>query len=236
MPDPPTPNPPAKNRRRLIQMRLWRKSWSLWEEWVVAMAIAELVGIGMIAIARIAIHPVDRVGMIASLHIVGLLQGIVLGLAQWLVLRHYIQHVGKWVLVTAIAALIAWLIGIQAIVIMAFSTSLNIDLTAGMRTTVLLREAFLLGAWVGGVMGFAQWLVLKAHIRRAVLWIMVNALAWALGLSVAFIGARLIQSHPFNLKTALMGAITGLTMGAVVGAITGIALIWLVKLPLSRRN
>ena len=137
---------------------------------------------------------------------------------------------------TAIASSIAWFIAIKASTIIAFFLVLDHSGTVEARTKVLTESVFLLGAWVGGVLGLAQWLVLRKHIRRAGWWVFANALAWALGLLVAFVGTTLMKFDRFDLATALAGAATGLTVGAVVGGITGIALLWLLKPRLSRRD
>lgn len=213
-----------------------KKSWTLWEWWVGVMAIAELIGLGIVLIAGAIINWLGMESSVAVFHLVGLLEGIVLGMAQWLVLHRYVKHIKAWVVVTAIAAMLAWLIGLQISALMVFSITLDTTLTAVMKAQTLLKGVFLLGAWVGGVLGFAQWLVLKSHIRRAVLWIVANALAWALGLVVAFMMVGMMHSNHFSLETALAGTATGLTMGAVVGAITGVALIWLLKPRLLRRD
>lgn len=130
----------------------------------------------------------------------------------------------------------AWLIGLQISALMVFSTTFDITLTAAMKSQTLLKGVFLLGAWVRGVLGFAQRLVLKSHIHRAGWWIIANALAWALGLVVAFRMVGMMHSNRFSLETALAGTATGLAIGAVVGAITGVALIWLLKPRLLRRD
>ncbi len=222
--------PIEQDRPRSSRALSLSRSWTLWESWVVVMALAQVVGLGIVAIAGTFINSLGTIGTVTVLHLVGLLQGIVLGVAQWLVLRRYIRHSGQWIAVTAIAAMIAWLIGIKASAVMVLVTSLDTTLTAEMKTATLLKDVFLLGAWVGGVLGIAQWFVLKHRIRQALWWVLANALAWAVGLGVAFMGAGMMRTGDFsNLKTALAGAATGLSMGAVVGAITGIALVWLLK-------
>lgn len=213
-----------------------KKNLTLWESWVAVMAIAQLVNLGIVLIATSLIKLSDTAGTVTVLHVTGLLTGIVLGIAQWLVLRRYIRHVGKWIAVTAIAMMIAWLIGIKVSTLIAFIVTLDVTLTAGTQMTVLLTGIFLLGAWIGTVLGLTQWLVLKHHIRLAVWWVFANALAWALGLVVAFMIASKFHFYPLTLETALAGCATGLATGAVVGAITGVALVWILKPTLSRRS
>jgi hypothetical protein len=38
-----------------------------------------------------------------------------------------------------------------------------------------------MGMVLGSIFGFAQWLVLRRHVRRARLWMHANALAWLSG-------------------------------------------------------
>ncbi|NJO72621.1 MAG: hypothetical protein HC833_01890 [Leptolyngbyaceae cyanobacterium RM1_406_9] len=228
---------PIKNQfYRSMRSLSLKKSWTLWEGWVAVMAIAELIGLGIVVIAATLIHSLGTESSVTVLHLVGLLEGIILGVAQWLVLHRYIKRINAWVIVTAIAVMIVWLIGIKISALMVFSITLDTTLTPAMQAKALLKGVALLGAWVGGVLGFAQWFVLKSHIHRAAMWIVANALAWALGLAVAFTMVNRIHSARFNLETALAGIATGLTTGAVVGAITGITLIWLLRPRLLRRD
>jgi NhaP-type Na+/H+ or K+/H+ antiporter len=63
-----------------------------------------------------------------------------------------------------------------------------------------------------------------------------NALAWALGLLVAFMGEGIQKTDGFTVQTALIEAATGAAMGAVIGGITGIVLVWLIKPRLQQHN
>lgn len=220
---------PIEPHHHVTQIGSLRKRRALWEWWVVAMAISQVVGLGLVVGISAFVQASGTVEMVFLLHLMGLLEGVVLGVAQWLVLRRYIRHLGQWIAITAIAALFAWLVGLKASSLLLFFVGLHQTLTAEMQTQAMLKGIFLLGAWVGGFLGFAQWLVLKHHIRRAVWWVFANAFAWALGLVIAFLGTGLIHGAPLNLETALVGTATGLTMGAVVGAITGGALVGLLK-------
>jgi hypothetical protein len=179
----------------------------------------------MVAVVSAA---VSAVGGNAPMHgvllIVGVLEGAILGFAQWLVLRRYIDNADWWILATSAGALIAWVMGLTVSVVMALAYVSTGD---GVKTALMLRGVGLLGAGVGVVMGFSQWLVLKVHIRKAAWWIFANALAWSLGLTVAFIGAGMISYPSLSLEAAIAGVATGVVMGAIIGGITGIALVWL---------
>jgi hypothetical protein len=209
-------------------------SWTLWEWWVLATATGGLIGMGIVAVASAIASQFGTVSTVSLLHVVGALEGITLGLTQWLVLRRYIKHMGWWIIATGIGAMIAWLIGLKVIVVLTlifFS-----DLTAQPMLSTLLEAAFFLGIWVGAVLGCAQWFVLRSHVRRAMIWVFANALAWGFGLLIALTGATLIKPGEVKLETALIGIATGGVTGFVIGAITGIALVWLLKPRLLRHH
>ena len=74
-------------------------------------------------------------------------------------LRHYVKHIGWWIVATGIAAIFAWLIGLKAVVVLVL-----ISFNGAMTETTplaLIKAVFLLGAWVGAVLGLAQWFVLR---------------------------------------------------------------------------
>jgi hypothetical protein len=157
-----------------------------------------------------------------------------LGFTQWLVLRRYIKHMGWWVVATGIGAIIAWLVGLQVIVML---TLIFFDGVVTEPTSfALLKAVFFLGAWVGAVLGLAQWFVLRTHVRKGITWVAANALAWGVALPIALMGATLAQPGEFTVQTALIGVATGATAGVVVGAITGMTLVWLLKPRLLRHH
>lgn len=204
--------------------------WSdfkLWEQWVLATAVSGVLGFGIVAIASVLVQQLSTVSIVGILHIVGLLQGTVLGIAQWFVLRHRIQHPGRWIGVTIAGALVAWMTGVKAGILLAIISSLGIDAT---RYLLLLRGVVIIGAWVGSVVGLAQWFILRTRLRRAAWWIPANALAWAIGILVSFLGVGMIApAQEWSLRRVLTEAATGMLSGAVIGALTGIVLIWLLK-------
>jgi hypothetical protein len=198
-------------------------SWGLWERWVLATSIAEIIGLAIVGVVSVI---VSHVGYIqGTLTLLGTLEGIVLGFAQWLVLRRYIRHSTRWIFATVIGALFAWFTGLTISIVMALAYAGASD---GATKVAFIKGVVLLGAALGAVMGFCQWLVLKSQIRFSVWWIFANAVAWALGLLIAYIGAGMVQSI-FSPQTALVTIATGATMGAVIGGITGIALVCLLK-------
>jgi len=203
-------------------------SWMLWEWWVFATVIGIFIGIAVVAgISAIAGQAGATNNMTMFLHIAGVLAGASLGFSQWLVLRRYIKHIRWWIVATAIGAIVAWLIGLKVVVVLIL-----IFLDGGTVEVLsprLLAAILLLGAWIGAVLGLAQWFVLRPHVRKALLWVFANALAWSVGFLLMFAGAKITGPGTFTLKAALVGIATGVTTGVVIGAITGIGLVWLLK-------
>jgi hypothetical protein len=156
----------------------------------------------------------------------GVLEGLVLGVAQWSVIHRYIKHAGWWILLTIAGALVAWLLGLRMSVLLALTVATQPDHQA---STFLLTGIGLLGAWVGLILGLMQALVLQLATARAIVWVLANACAWAVGLMIAFIGTGQIAANGWNLETILTGATTGSVMGGAIGAITGAVLVWLLR-------
>ncbi|MBI4785304.1 MAG: hypothetical protein HY785_28950 [Oscillatoriophycideae cyanobacterium NC_groundwater_1537_Pr4_S-0.65um_50_18] len=222
------------NRTRFTHPLLRRDSWTLWEWWVLATIAGEIIGIGIIAATSAIASHLTAINTVTLLHIVGALEGTVLGLMQWLVLRRYVKHAGWWVLATMIGAIAAWLMSLQVTIVLILIFSNNVSFVT--TSAALLKAVFWLGAWVGAVLGFAQWLVLRTHVRYGALWIVANAFAWGVGLLVAWAGAMLVTPGEFRFETALVGITVGATIGVVVGSITGIVLVGLLKPRLLRHR
>lgn len=88
----------------------------------------------MTAVTSAIASQLTTVNTVVLLHIVGALEGTALGLTQWLVLRHYIKHMGWWILSTVIGAIAAWLISLQVtvILILIFSNSAFVTTSAAL--------------------------------------------------------------------------------------------------------
>ncbi|MEB3336336.1 MAG: hypothetical protein VKJ46_02670, partial [Leptolyngbyaceae bacterium] len=96
-----------------------RQRWVVWRSWVLATTLGEFVGLELISAASALINRIGSLSLIPALLGVGTLEGAVLGLAQWLVLRRYIKPVGGWVLATTGGAILAWLVGVRFSILIA---------------------------------------------------------------------------------------------------------------------
>jgi hypothetical protein len=89
--------------------------------------------------------------------------------------------------------------------------------------------AFAMGLVLGLVLALPQWLVLRRHTGRAGWWIPANALAWALGMVVVFLGAGSVPDTVTSFRQLLIIPLSLAAAGAVVGAVHGTALVWLLR-------
>lgn len=73
---------------------------------------------------------------------------------------------------------------------------------------------------MGAVLGAAQALVLRPHVRHPGRWVCANAVGWAPAMSVIVLGTR--PDTDWSVPAVVgAGAVTGLTAGAVRGLVTG---------------
>lgn len=144
--------------------------WGLWFQWVLATTLGWAIGL-------------ITVGEIGS--------GVVVGLAQWLVLRSLLSRAGWWVLASALGWAIGWSVLAAAGMLAPYQTGL---ITLAVTGTVL-----------GAALGIAQWLVLQPHVYRAGWWVLANMAGWTIGLTglLDFTGI---------LAGSLVGAVTGFVL------------------------
>ncbi len=143
--------------------------------------------------------------------------GLVVGAAQWLVLRRYMQHAGWWV----VASAFGWFLGI------------NVDImTGGVLAPIVELLSSVGGLWkvfwlnvvsdlvIFAVLGVAQWLVLHRHTQHAGWWVLANVIGGAVN------GA--VGSTVCAAACQVGGAALSSSAGwAGNGAVTGIILVWL---------
>ena len=209
--------------------------------WIVANAVSEAVGLGTTFAIGFTLAPIiERLSGVAStllavlLAVVlgTLLEGVVVGAAQESVLRPFLSRLrrGSWVVATAVGAALAWALGMIPSTVMAltFSGSAPGAVTEPPMAVKIVLAAGL-GLIAGPVLGMAQWTVLRRYVDRAGRWLWANALAWAVGMPLIFLGMDVVpwNGHPWALMVVVY-AVCG-TTGVAVGAIHGRVLIQLLS-------
>lgn len=195
----------------------------LWVRWVFAMTIGELVGFAVPMIVGIAawMLGMSDFAIAAIVTLAGAGEGAAIGFAQWLVLRDVLPiNRRDWVLATALAAVVAYAIGMLPS---------NLGDLSRFNTIILISVGGALGVVFLASIGFAQWLVLRSTLPNAYWWILANVVAWPLGVAVPLIGMALVPDGAAPVVWIVTGITCGVLMGVVVGSITGLVLVWLLR-------
>jgi hypothetical protein len=179
--------------------------------WIAAVTLGEFAGFCAPALTG------ALTASVPAMLIAGAVEGALLGGSQAIVLRRAVAGLRpwRWIVATAVAAMIAYLLGLTP------------STVAGPLPPLLVI--------VGGValvssIGVAQWLVLRRFVDRAVAWIPITALAWTAGLGVFLAFATpLWQPGQSTPMIAAIGMAGGLLMAATTAAITGEGLRRLLK-------
>ena len=211
----------------------------LWIRWVSANSLAETVGLGAaFGIGAILFPYLNAPGVLVAFLTVAvavlagtLIEGTVVGTAQWLVLRGPLPSMKwwAWVLATAAGAFIAWTLGMLPTTLMSAGSETGGSAPSEPSKAMVYGLAALMGLAAGTILGTPQWLVLRRYVRRAALWIGANALAWVPGMVLAFVAADFIFSAGSGVSTVVLAIVTLAAIGGIVGAIHGLVLIWLVQ-------
>lgn len=212
----------------------------LWVRWVIANSLAETVGLGSAFGIGVLLFPyLGAPGLLVALVtatvaiLAGtLIEGTVVGTAQWLVLRRSLPDMRwlSWALATAVGAFVAWTSGMLPNTLLSAGAGAGDSAPAETSASVVYALAAVLGLVAGAILGTPQWFVLRRHVPRAALWILANALAWVPGMVMAFVVADFLFATRFGVATVLLAVATLAAIGAVVGTVHGLALVWLLRL------
>ncbi|HZS07917.1 MAG TPA: hypothetical protein VFD58_23995 [Blastocatellia bacterium] len=218
-----------------------RAGWDLrlWLRWVPANAIGEAGGLGLVALVAVMLaRTAERTTgpsaalLIASVTILaGAFEGVIVGVAQWLVLRRPLPELSRraWVLATTGGALAAWALGMIPSTVISLQADAAATSPPEISDLLKYSLAAIMGVALGPILGIPQWLVLRRHLQRAGWWVLANAVAWAVGMPLVFVGAGSAPAGASGVEIAAIILATLACAGAVVGAIHGLALIWLLQ-------
>jgi hypothetical protein len=193
---------------------------SLWWTWFGTVTAAEVVGFAVpLAVGAFTADAGPAVAVPALLG-AGAIEGAVLGAGQATVLVRVLPRFPAvaWVVATAAGAVSCYALGLLP--------SLAAGAWASWPPTLVAVLGVLLGVALLGVMGTAQWWVLRHHVARAWRWIAATAVAWLAGLG-AFLGLAMPFWQPAQPTELVLviGLAAAVVMAAVVAAVTGVALV-----------
>jgi hypothetical protein len=188
--------------------------------WIVALTLGELVGFAIPSAAGAISLALDVPELALPLLLIpaGAGEGAALGFAEWVVLRRAFPGIAArtWTGLTAAVAALAWALAlIPSTVSDAFDPSVWVLIAIWIPAS----PSFLLA--IGG----AQWIELRHHAAGAKRWIVINAIAWPVGVLMPIIALSLVPNDAPAVAWAVAGIAGGVAMGATVGAITGRTLV-----------
>lgn len=185
-----------------------RNEFGMWLGWTLATAVGLIVGYLPMALF------VNQVELGIARVIVPLFAGLLIGLAQWLVLRQYLTDCRDWMFNLTASWVAGYSIGL--LVVDLFSATFP-----GLIISYIL---------FGLIVALFQWPILRREIPQIFPWILANIIGWTLGalISQVVIGLLYMNQPGGTLATTLLNStITGL----IAGAITGLALVFIVRRP-----
>ena len=190
------------------EAKVERNEFGLWLGWTCATALGMLLG--YLPIAAV----IGDLDLGIARVIVPILAGLLMGLAQWLVLRDYVTQSRDWILYHAGGWVVGYSLGlfvVQALSKIPFGALFG----------------FLL---FGAIIAIFQWPILRREIPHILPWVLANMIGWMLGALVSqLVAGALFSRTPATLivSTIVTVGITGL----IAGGITAVALIWIVRKP-----
>jgi hypothetical protein len=182
--------------------------FGMWLEWTLATALGMLLGF------LPSIVLVNLLDLAFARIIVPLWAGFLIGLAQWVVLRKYLNDSSDWVL----AAGASWAVGF----------ALGLMIMSGLTSTGL--DGFFGYILFGIIVAVVQWPILRREIPNVWMWILANVIGWTAGFYASQFALDLLFNEPAIDPLASTSVLSGVS-GLVAGAITGVALIWIVRKP-----
>lgn len=211
----------------------------LYLRWIAANSLAELLGLGATFALDILLFTrlpepnrlLPALGLILLTTATGAVEGTVVGLLQWSVLRTPFPHVTRraWLLATLAGALVAWFLGSLPSTLIGLGGDSSGATAQEPETWLMMLLAAGMGLFLGLILALPQWLVLRRRAGRAWAWLPANAAAWALGMPVIFAAVDLAYRAGTVLGAVGIMAVALALTGAIVGAVHGVALLWLVR-------
>jgi hypothetical protein len=193
--------------------------------WVLLVTLAEAAGFTVPAAVGVAVTAASSrpIMTLVAMVLAGSVEGAVLGSAQadclyrWRVLPAR----RRWVVATSVGAAVAWSLG------MLPSTLGGLNWTPGTAVAVVAGGLILLAS-----LPLAQYFVLRDHVRRALLWIPINMVAWLLGITWTLVPSPWVDQSTPTGTLILIYSMAGLCMAATVAVITGLGMTRLLLPPI----
>ncbi|AFY33141.1 hypothetical protein [Calothrix sp. PCC 7507] len=215
-------------------------NWELWQQWVVACGTARVIGVFIdwitLLLSFIAIKGANADHIVFFFVLLfNAISAALGGIAQWFVLRWWINSAKYWVLASSLASplgvtvnnTIKWL----DIATVKQDQGNSIDFLKIFIGSPGRISPVIFDTFYGAILGFAQWLILKGKVPQAGWWVLASSFATLISGVVVRVTRQTLGRmgwyfgdtyDPLNIAIAAFG-------GVVYGAIAGIVLVRLLQ-------
>ena len=177
-------------------------AWKLYEVRGVILGWIVANFLGVAAVGALSLVPFLR--SIHGLLVGSLLIGLPIGFTQWIALRRIAPISILWVLTISAGLLLGLVVSPLLAGILGFQSDESVrSLTAAYTT-------------IGLLVGLAQWLFLRGHFAKALVWLLSSAVG--LGLGMGLVLASGLIDH---------GLVSGILATLVYSIATGLAISWM---------
>ena len=197
------------------------EEWVFWGKWVLATILGDVVASTLIYSTSFYSVLYNSLGFYGAQWISVPIYGVIVGIAQWFVLRQQISRAGWWILATFMGRVA------------------NFGLVNTGFGTLYALLSYSSASWItqpiyGAILGIAQWFVLRQQVSRAGWWILATTIGVLISNKILYSGGMELFRPIGGFFGSILGPpIVGGIDGMVIGAITGIALVWLLRNPTS---
>ncbi len=187
--------------------------------WVVVVTLGEWLGFAAPAIVGAWLLDRPPAVLVPSIIAAGIVEGGLLGGAQWLVLRRDLPRLtaSRWAGLTVLGVGAAYPLGLLPSTLQQWWA----------KWPVVAQALFfvVVGLCLLATIGMAQWLELRHHVGHSGRWVLGTAAAWAGALGAFSLVAMPLwqegQSMPLRI---LIGVFAGLVMATVMALVTGLVM------------
>ncbi|MFX0201097.1 MAG: hypothetical protein ACFFCW_33680 [Candidatus Hodarchaeota archaeon] len=198
-----------------------REEWVFGGKWVLATILGSAVALTLFYSTGFYKVLHDSLGTSGGNLVGGLILGVIVGMAQWFVLRQQISKAGWWILATAMGRV-------------AGNGLISLGFTALKGLLSYSSASWITQPISGAILGIAQWFVLRQQISKAGWWILATTMGVLISSKILYSGGLRLYRPIIGLFGQILSwSIIGVISGMVLGAITGIALVWLLRNPTS---
>jgi hypothetical protein len=210
---------------RDLRLAVARPATSRLLRWALVVTLGETVGFAVPAAvgAGVTVAGWGSLPILIAMVLAGAVEGAVLGTAQAECLHGWgvLPARRRWIAATSVGAAVAWSLGMLPSTLGGLNWTVATVVLVGIGGLILLSS-----------LPLAQYFVLRDHVRRALLWIPINVVAWLLGITWTLVPSPWVdQSTPTGTLILIYG-VAGLCMAATVAVITGLGITRLLLPPI----